>query len=98
MPIPVFIGDEVTAAGYRLAGILVRTPDFQTVHEELEWAKQHAPLILISAEFARHIPEQKLSEILADESVPVIVVPDCRQKIPVPDLSLLLRKQLGVLE
>lgn len=98
MSTPVFIGDEVTAAGYRLAGIHVRSPALEHVTEELEWARRHANLVLISAEFANQIPTQQLDDILADDVTPVVVVPDCRQQVAVPDLSILLRKQLGVLE
>jgi vacuolar-type H+-ATPase subunit F/Vma7 len=98
MAIPVFIGDEVTAAGYRLAGIQVRTPALQRVTEELLWARQHAPLVLISAEYADQIAKQQLMDIIAAARPPVVVVPDCRDKVAMPDISLQLREQLGVLE
>jgi vacuolar-type H+-ATPase subunit F/Vma7 len=98
MSAPVFIGDELSASAYRLAGMRVRVPVPGEVLEALQWACRHAPLVLISAECAQRLPEQILEPYLAQVSPPVVVVPDTRARVPLPDLSARLRGELGVLE
>lgn len=98
MPAPIFIGDEISATGYRLAGMRVRVPAAEEVAETLRWARTHAPLVLITAERAKDIPAADLARAQAAVAPPVLVVPDIRCRVPIPDLATLLRRQLGVLE
>lgn len=96
MSSPVFIGDEVSAAAYRLAGVRVRTPPQAEMISTLHWARAEAPLVLISAEFAAMLPERELAQALAGLSPPVLVVGDVRGHSPTPDLAARMRRQLGV--
>ncbi|MFW6023656.1 MAG: V-type ATP synthase subunit F, partial [Myxococcota bacterium] len=52
---PVFIGDEVTAAGYRLAGLDVRVPPPEDAGEALRAARATAPIVLVTAEVVEHV-------------------------------------------
>jgi vacuolar-type H+-ATPase subunit F/Vma7 len=98
MSLPVFIGDEVNAAGFHLAGLRVRTPTADELLEVVQWARDHAPLVLISADIAQRLPAAVLDRLLAGITPPVVVVPDVHNAMPMPDLSIRLRRQLGVLE
>ncbi|MEN8761719.1 MAG: V-type ATP synthase subunit F [Thiogranum sp.] len=95
---PVFIGDEVNAAGFQLAGLRVRTPSAGKLPEVIRWACENAPLVLISADMAQRLPAAELDRLLAGVTPPVVVVPDVHNATPMPDLATRLRQQLGVLE
>jgi vacuolar-type H+-ATPase subunit F/Vma7 len=96
--VPIYIGDEVSAAGYRLAGLRVRVSAAGESQRDLEWAMQQAPLVLISSAAAAEIPQQKLDDYLSTRSPAVVVVPDVHATVPMPDLSTRLGKQLGMHE
>jgi len=98
MPPPVYIGDEVEAAGYRLAGVEVRVPSCDELLAAVRAACESAPLVLIGAAAAREIPPGELDRLLARVVPPVVVVPDVRRRAVLPDLATRLRGQLGVLE
>ena len=98
MSVPVFVGDEVSATGYRLAGLRVRVPGEDDLYDTIREVCHHAPLVLISAEVAQRLPPDQLDACLARITPPVVIVPDVRGYTPVPDLATRLRRQLGVLE
>ena len=98
MTAPVYIGDEVSAAGFRLAGLRVRVPAEGEFRQALEWAMDQGPLVLISTALAEDIPAQELDVYLSRISPSVVVVPDLTGNIPMPDLSTRLRRQLGLQE
>lgn len=97
MPLPVFIGDEVTACGYRLAGADVRMPAPREAAHALRRARrEQPPLILMTAEYAERVPEDQLHAALAALAPPLLVVPDAAGRVPVPDLVGRIRAQVGV--
>lgn len=98
MTTPIYIGDEVSAAGFRLAGLRIRIPEEGDYQQALDWAMDQGPLVLISAAVANEIPVQILDNYLSSISPAVIVVPDVHGNAPMPDLSTRLRRQLGVQE
>jgi len=98
MPVPVYIGDEVSASGYRLAGLRVRIPGQGDIAAVLAAACAEAPLVLISATVARGIPAAQLERLLAGVTPPVVVVPDVREPASRDDLAPRMRRQLGMLE
>lgn len=98
MSLPVYIGDEIEAAGYRLAGLEVRVPDRKQLLALIRAASEQAPLVLIGAATARDIPPAELDRLLAQVTPPVVIVPDVRRRAGLPDLATRLRGQLGVLE
>jgi vacuolar-type H+-ATPase subunit F/Vma7 len=98
MSIPVYIGDEVEAAGYRLAGLEVRVPCQDELLPQIRSACEQATLVLIGAATARDIPPAELDRLLASVTPPVVIVPDVRRRAGLPDLATRLRGQLGVLE
>jgi len=92
----IFIGDELSAAGFRLAGLVTRTPEAAEEASIFEWARQQAPLVLITAEMAARIPQSVLAHALAAPSPLVLVVPDIRQRLAPPDLAAAVRRDLGM--
>jgi vacuolar-type H+-ATPase subunit F/Vma7 len=95
---PVYIGDAVSAAGYRLAGLRVQVPDTAELLAQIEQACTDAPLVLLGADLAGQLPVADLDRLLSRVTPAVVVVPDVRGQAALPDLAKRLRQQLGVLE
>lgn len=96
MGAPVYLGDEVSAAGWRLAGVTVRSPQPGDEAAALAWARVQAPLVLVSAAVAAGIAAPVLRAALLALSPLVQVVPDRQGRVPLPDLAARLREQLGL--
>ena len=97
MGVPVFIGDEVTAAGYRLAGMEVRLTEPAEGEAALVKAcEDDPPLVLITAECALGVPETLLLRRLRALRPPVLVVADAAGRVPVPDVVEQLRARVGL--
>ena len=60
MQAPVYIGDEVSAAGYRLAGFRVRVPEPGGESAALAEARAQAPLVLVAANVAARIDAETM--------------------------------------
>ena len=95
---PVYIGDVVSAAGYRLAGLRVQQPDMAQLLAQIEQACMDAPLVLLGADLAGQLPVADLDRLLSRVTPAVVVVPDVRGQAALPELANRLRQQLGVLE
>jgi vacuolar-type H+-ATPase subunit F/Vma7 len=93
---PVYIGDEISAAGYRLAGLRVRVPGRGDEAAALGAARADAPLVLVSATVASRIAEDAMREAQTALTPLVLIVPGLDAETPVPDLAARLRKQLGL--
>ena len=96
MTVSIYVGDEVSAAGYRLAGVRVRTPRPGEAATALAEACAQAPLVLLSSAVAAGIGERPLRAALSAPAPLVVVVPDLEGAVPVPDLAARLRAQLGL--
>jgi len=96
MRAPIYLGDEVTAAGYRLAGAHVRVPTPDEAGAAFDEARALAPLVLVSAAVAAHIDAGQLRAALTALQPLVLIVPDARGEVPRPDLAARLRGQLGM--
>jgi vacuolar-type H+-ATPase subunit F/Vma7 len=91
-----FIGDEVSAAGYRLAGVRSYVPAQGEEAAVLAAARAEAALVLITAQRAAQVPAAELAAALAALRPLVLVVPDVRGLARPADLGKLVRKQLGM--
>jgi vacuolar-type H+-ATPase subunit F/Vma7 len=96
MQSPIYVGDEVNGAGFRLAGARVQVPEPGRAVEALDAARKQAPLVLVSAAVAAEIPEAHLAAAVAELSPLTLVVPDPVGGTPMPDLAMRLRRQLGM--
>ena len=96
MSAPVFIGDEISAAAYRLAGARTRIPKPDQLVSALHEACAESELVLITAEYAQRLPQDVLNQVQSGLRPLVLVVPDVRERVLPPDLEKELRSQLGV--
>jgi vacuolar-type H+-ATPase subunit F/Vma7 len=96
MPAPAYIGDEISAAGYRLAGAQVTVPGDGEASAALAAARVSSPLVLVSAAVAADIDEAQLRAAMMALQPLVLIVPDVQGEAPLPDLAARLRGQLGM--
>lgn len=92
----VFIGDALTATGFRLAGIEVAAHSPDAARDAFAQARKHADLVLLTADYARHIPAGELDDALLSEAPIVAVIPDILSQSPPPNLVGRLRSILGI--
>ena len=95
---PCYIGDEATAAGFRLAGVRVRV--VQTGDEAAAFAagRGDASLVLVSSSVAAGVRGSVLDAAFATFAPLTVIVPDLRGDAPRPDLAARLRRELGLEE
>lgn len=92
-----YIGDEATAAGYRLAGAEVRVPAAAEVADAFRHARESdADLILLSAQLAGALPPEELDAALLGDHPLVTVVPDAHGRHAAPDVAREVRLALGI--
>ena len=72
----VFVGDELSAAGFRLCGVDTRVPAPGDEADCLQKALKEARIVLLGARCARAIPAAALEAALALLLPLVMVVPD----------------------
>jgi vacuolar-type H+-ATPase subunit F/Vma7 len=92
----VFLGDEVSAAGFRLAGLSVRVPLDGEEQQALAEAAASAELVLITAAFARRLPPALLDRYQSGSRPLVGVVPDVTGGVWPADLAAEIRRHLGI--
>ena len=92
----VYVGDELGAAGYRLAGAQVIVPAPGEEAAALGRARQRAGLVLLCAEVAQRIDADTLGQAASALSPLLLVVPDMQCRARIGDLAERLRAQLGL--
>jgi vacuolar-type H+-ATPase subunit F/Vma7 len=93
----VYIGDEATAAGFRLAGLATVMPDPPDAGAALRRATEEgAELILMSGAIAAHVPLAELESALLREAPLLAIAPDVRGRGAPPDLAHEVRGALGL--
>jgi vacuolar-type H+-ATPase subunit F/Vma7 len=98
MSVTEFIGDEVSAAGYRLCGVKVHIADRSNALSLINQACKRASLVLIGSSTAACLDNAQLDQLLANIAPPVLVVPEIAGRQSVPDITTRIHKQLGMLE
>ncbi|MEO5363329.1 MAG: hypothetical protein H7838_06860, partial [Magnetococcus sp. DMHC-8] len=92
-----FVGDAVSATGWRLAGVQTVVPaagEEATVLTRL--CTPPAQLVLLTAAVAQRLPVALQQHLFALVAPLVLVVPDARDQVAMPDLAENVRRQLGV--
>jgi vacuolar-type H+-ATPase subunit F/Vma7 len=92
----VFIGDEISAAGYRLAGAAVFSPSPSDMQATFETACSQASVVMLTAEAARHIPPARLNAAQTKPEPLVMVIDDIRGRVSAPDLEDHVHTILGL--
>jgi vacuolar-type H+-ATPase subunit F/Vma7 len=90
------IGDEVSAAGFRLAGAEVHVPAAGEEAAVFERVYAGAELVLVTAPVAARLPRARLAQAAIAPSPLLLIVPDVRGRASPVDLSRLVRAQLGI--
>jgi vacuolar-type H+-ATPase subunit F/Vma7 len=98
MTAPRYIGDEASAAGFRLAGARVRVPSEGEEAAAFAAARADADLVLVSAAIAARLRGSIVEGAQAALAPLTLVVPDLRGEASVPDLAARLRHELGLEE
>ncbi len=92
-----FIGDEASAAAYRLAGADCRVPAPDETSEVFRRTiAEGAEIVLLSAEYAGRIDPAELSTALLAEQPLVAIVPDVHGRFSPPDVAREVRLALGI--
>ena len=96
MAVPIYIGDEISAAGWRLTGAQVCVPEPGAETAALLRARDAAPLVLVSAAVAVHMDAATLATAAGAVAPLVLVLPDPQGEVTLPALAGRLRTQLGL--
>lgn len=92
-----YIGGEATAAGFRLAGLDVRTGAPADAAERLRQALAERPdCVLLDGTLLEFVPAALFDSARAAESTLFAVVPDIRGRGAAPDLVQYVRSALGI--
>ena len=96
----IFVGDAVSAAGWRLAGADCRTPAPAELPALLRALRRERDvgLIVLTAAAAAELPPALRAEALASQRPPCVVVADARGLSEPADLTAVLKRQLGLAE
>jgi vacuolar-type H+-ATPase subunit F/Vma7 len=98
MAVAEFIGDEVSAAGYRLSGIESHTADRSNALLLIKQACERSSLVLVSSSVVQFLQSYELDDLLVNIEPPVLIVPDIQGLHEVPDIESRIHQQLGLLE
>lgn len=92
----VFIGDEVTAAGFRLTGITTHAPEPKALAALVAAQQDSCDLLLITTETLSALPDRMRSDMGEWNRPLVVFVPDIRNRAPAIDLESRVRRELGI--
>ena len=93
----VYVGDEVTAAGYRLAGLETRVPGPAEIEETIsQILSSDVDLVLLSAQLTVSLSRVELRQLLSSSKPLVSVVADVYERHPPPAIGPEVRTALGI--
>jgi vacuolar-type H+-ATPase subunit F/Vma7 len=92
----IFIGDELSAAGFRLTGIEIVVPEPDAAAAALDDARQRAHLIFMTAGLAERLPAATLEAALLAETPTLAIIPDVLFRNVAPDLGKHIKSVLGI--
>ena len=90
-----YVGDEASAAGFRLAGARIAVPAAGEERAVLATARAEASLVLISARVATRLSTEDVVQAELSTSPLVLVVPDL-QDAGFADRAARLGRELGI--
>lgn len=98
MNVCAFIGDEITGAGFRLAGAQVHTPTAGQTGDLFRRLRDTHELVILTAEAAGQVPGELLRQAAEPGRPLVLLVADANARNQAPDLAARVREQLGMSE
>jgi len=96
MTVPVFIGDELTGAGFRLAGLKVFEAVAEVLEADFRRALEGSPLVIITSRVATDLPGNLVQAAIRRARPPVAIVPEAVGGPALPDVEREVRAALGV--
>ena len=96
MPAIVFLGDEVTGAGYRLAGAVVRIPAADDVARLFRRALCDGDLVVLTSSCAAMLPATVIDAAIRHADPLVLIVPDVVDRLEPPDYNTVVARVLGI--
>lgn len=91
-----FVGDELAAAAWRLAGVHTMTVDAADTDATLDDIPAEARLVMLSSTHAASLAMDELTARIRRGKPPIMVIGDAAGRQPLPDFVTLLRRRLGV--
>jgi vacuolar-type H+-ATPase subunit F/Vma7 len=98
MALCAFLGDEISALGFRLGGVECHSPTSGETAALFRSLRERVQLILLTAETARALPPDLLRKTRAAQRPLVLVIADVRRRVLPPDQVEQVRRQLGMAE
>jgi vacuolar-type H+-ATPase subunit F/Vma7 len=98
MALCAFVGDELSALGFRLGGAECHSPAPAETPALFRELRERVQLILLTAEASEALPPELLRRTQAAERPLVLVIPDVRRRALPADRAELVRRQLGMAE
>jgi vacuolar-type H+-ATPase subunit F/Vma7 len=94
--VPAFIGDEVSAAAWRLVGVDAAAVDAGDVAEVFAAALGKPGLLMVTAACAAELDADRLDAAIRDGRPLILLVPDAASRIAPPDLDKEVDRVLGI--
>lgn len=92
----IFIGDAVTAAGFRLAGVPSFAPEPAGLAAVVGEERKDCRILAMTAATLDALPEPLARELVNASEPLLAILPDARDTMPVPDLEAEVRRALGI--
>lgn len=92
----VYLGDELCAAGFRLAGVSTRVPPMGEEAAWLSLAMREAKMVLLGPRVAARLAPEELEHALSSVSPMVMVMPEFDGRLSGSDPAYRIRQLLGV--
>ncbi len=91
-----FIGDEVTAAGFRMAGVESLAPRAEELAATVEAALGGCRVLVTTAAVQAALPRRLARALEASETPLLAVVPDVQEQRQGADMDAIVRRALGI--
>ena len=92
----IFIGDEITAAGFRLAGVKVFDAPDDGLADLVAAEKGRCDMMLMTTQTAARLPRPLFDQMTQWTKPLIAFIPDLREKTAPLDLEGAVRRELGI--
>lgn len=93
---PILIGDRLTTAGFRLAGVRALVTEPADAGPVLREALEMGGPVMITAALAAYVPTAQLEKAILAADPPLAVIPDIARTREPADMGAAVRRALGV--
>ena len=93
---PLFIGDVITATGYRQAGVRTQPVAASQAAIAVERALEDTEMLLITPACADELGAERLLAIIRGARPLIAIVPDAAGQLTLPDIDAAVDRVLGI--